>query len=326
MVRCFLRLLILVFIGNLALVAPVTADELVRVKLVSDGDSIILEDGRRVRYLGINAPEFQEPFYLKAKRFNESLVLGQKVRLEFGQERGDTYGRVLAYVYVGDVMVNARLVQEGLAHAFFIGPDRKHNAMLLRFQAEAKQRKVGIWSARGRARDLKITSIHPGNPDNSDLDTSYVRIANLSDELMHLTGYVLKNESGKRFVFPDVAIEPGYTVIVAGKDGTNGIDRRGQVVVHWPIQDTVWDQKEDTAYLMDPAGVIVDTFHYRGKRVTKSPLHSPEEISGKIIGNRSSKIYHLPGQTSYDRIKEENRVYFDTEEDAIRAGYRRAKR
>jgi len=268
MVGAFLRLLILVFIGNLALVAPVTADEIVRVKQVSDGDSIILEDGRRVRYLGINAPEFQEPFYLKAKRFNESLVLGQELRLEFGQERADTYGRVLAYVYVGDVMVNARLVQEGLAHAFFIGPDRRYNAMLLRLQAEAKQRKVGIWSARGRVRDLKITSIHPGDPDNPD--TPYVRIANLSDELIHLAGYVLRNEGGKRFVFPDVAIEPGYTVVVASKDERDDIDRRGQVVVHWPMQDKVWDQKEDTAYLMDPSGVIVDTFHYRGKRVTKS--------------------------------------------------------
>ncbi len=95
--------------GAVALTAPGAADELIRVTRVYDGDTILLEDGRTVRYLGINAPEFQEPFYLKAKRFNESLVLGREIRLEFDQERTDGYGRVLAYVYAGNEMVNARL-------------------------------------------------------------------------------------------------------------------------------------------------------------------------------------------------------------------------
>jgi micrococcal nuclease len=52
----------------------------------------------------------------------------------------------------------------------------------------------------------------------------------------------------------------------------------------------------------------------------------PAEVTGKIIGNKRSKIYHLPGQTGYSHVKEENRVYFNTEEDAIKAGYRRAMR
>ena len=151
MTRCSLWLFILVLIGPisytscssdfqtskdgeefLAFADPVTAQQLFPVKRVYDGDTILLEDGRKVRYLGINAPEFQEPFYLKAKRLNESLVLGREIRLEFDQERAESFDRVLAYVYVGDEMVNARLVQEGLAHAFFVGPSRKHNALLLR--------------------------------------------------------------------------------------------------------------------------------------------------------------------------------------------------
>ncbi|MBM4137662.1 MAG: nuclease [Nitrospira sp.] len=55
-------------------------------------------------------------------------------------------------------------------------------------------------------------------------------------------------------------------------------------------------------------------------------LQPPTETSGKIIGNRLSKIYHLLGQANYGRVKEENRVYFDAEKDAIKAGYRRAKK
>jgi len=50
------------------------------------------------------------------------------------------------------------------------------------------------------------------------------------------------------------------------------------------------------------------------------------EKVGKIIGNRKSKKYHLPGQASYEKVKEENREYFDSEEEARSAGYQKAKR
>jgi len=56
------------------------------------------------------------------------------------------------------------------------------------------------------------------------------------------------------------------------------------------------------------------------------PLLPPEGHEGRIIGNVRSKVYHLPGQEGYAHILEKNRIYFDTEEEAIKAGYRRAKR
>ena len=262
---------------GLAAPTPPFADgELARVKRVYDGDTVLIEDGRKVRYLGINAPEFQEPFYLKAKRFNESLIMGREIRLEFDQERTDSYGRVLAYVYAGNEMVNARLVQEGLAHAFFIGPNRKHHALLLRLQAEAQQRKVGIWSARGRVRDLKITTVHPVDPTQDDQSPSYVRIANLSNATIRLAGYVLSNEAGQRCVFPDVSVDPGYTVIVSSGSGPDGVNSREQLVVH--CSELMWDPREDTAFLKDPAGNLVDTFHYKGKRVRSSAPRSKSKL------------------------------------------------
>lgn len=272
-----LWLLGLVLVGALALVAPASANELGLVRQAYDGDTILLEDGRKVRYLGINAPEFQEPFYLKAKRFNESLVLGREVRLEFDGERTDTFNRLLAYVYVGDQMVNAKMVGEGLAHAFFIGASRKHNALLLRLQDEAKQRKLGIWSARARPRELKITSVHLADPSRPDPHAPYVRIANLGNGPIRLAGYVLSSEAGEKYLFPDVRVDPGYTVIVASTGGTDGVDGRGQLVVHWPAQGSVWDAREDTAFLMDPGGALVDTFHYKGRRATKPRSQSPRK-------------------------------------------------
>lgn len=48
--------------------------------------------------------------------------------------------------------------------------------------------------------------------------------------------------------------------------------------------------------------------------------------AGPVIGNRKSRLYHLPGQPNYDRLKEENRVYFPNEEAARAAGYEPARR
>jgi micrococcal nuclease len=46
---------------------------------------------------------------------------------------------------------------------------------------------------------------------------------------------------------------------------------------------------------------------------------------GKVIGNIRSHIYHLPGQYGYDRVREKNRIYFPTEEEAQKAGFRKAR-
>lgn len=69
----------------------------------------------------------------------------------------------------------------------------------------------------------------------------------------------------------------------------------------------------------------------RAKRIGIWSKYEVEEVaavheSGKITGNTKSKIYHLPGQAHYSRIKEENIIYFNTEEEARQAGYRRSKK
>ena len=57
---------------------------------------------------------------------------------------------------------------------------------------------------------------------------------------------------------------------------------------------------------------------------TAVPATQATSAAGKVIGNKNSKKYHLPGCPSYDSVSEKNRVYFDTEQDAIKAGYTKA--
>lgn len=116
-----------------------------RVTRVVDGDTVVLEDGRHVRYIGMDTPEKERPYYGEAKRENERLVKGKKVRLEYDVEKTDRYGRTLAYVYAGDIFVNAELVKNGYAMIYTFPPNVKYAKTFLALQEEARKQKRGLW-------------------------------------------------------------------------------------------------------------------------------------------------------------------------------------
>ena len=120
------------------------------VKKVFDGDSILLSDGREVRYIGIDTPETggykpEEYYGEEAREINEGLVLGKEVTLEFDVERVDGYGRILAYVYAGDTFVNLEMVRRGAAVAMPYPPNLKHHKELSIAMEDAREEGVGIW-------------------------------------------------------------------------------------------------------------------------------------------------------------------------------------
>jgi micrococcal nuclease len=123
------------------------------VRFVYDGDTILLDGGDSVRYIGIDTPEIdhegrKSEFMAQAARdFNIKLVKGARVTMEYDQERKDRYGRRLAYVFLenGD-MVNAILVRKGLANVMLKSPNVKYKALLLDCQREAMKERLGIWS------------------------------------------------------------------------------------------------------------------------------------------------------------------------------------
>ncbi len=122
------------------------------VEYVYDGDTVRLQDGRKIRLLNINTPEIEserkrgEPGGKEAKARLESLVQGQKVRLEYDVEHRDKYGRTLAYLFNEQRMhLNRLLVREGWAIASIHPPNLKYLDAILAAQAEAEREKRGIW-------------------------------------------------------------------------------------------------------------------------------------------------------------------------------------
>lgn len=125
--------------------ASVPTMEQVLVARVIDGDTIELADGSRVRYLGIDTPELGEPYSAKASARNEQLVGGKVVELQSGKRDCDEYGRLLRYVYVDGVFVNAELVSQGYARAYIFDPDERYSQVLVQLEQYAKMKKRGLW-------------------------------------------------------------------------------------------------------------------------------------------------------------------------------------
>ncbi|MGQ9476646.1 MAG: thermonuclease family protein [Actinomycetota bacterium] len=115
------------------------------VSQVIDGDTVVLSDGRTVRYLGIDTPEAEEPFYQEAQERNRQLVLGKTVTLQKGLRDVDQYGRILRYVYADGYFVNAELVAEGYASAYIFDPDDWYSPVLVQLEQYAKMCKIGMW-------------------------------------------------------------------------------------------------------------------------------------------------------------------------------------
>ncbi len=140
---------ILILIAILFLPSCAHIPEEARVTKVIDGDTIVIEGGYKVRYIGIDTPERGEPYYEEAKRANRELVGGKIVRLKEDEkgEGKDRYGRLLRYVYVDSLFVNAELVRQGYARVYPKSrfPEIEHYNLLKQAEAEAKREGRGIW-------------------------------------------------------------------------------------------------------------------------------------------------------------------------------------
>lgn len=117
---------------------------------VIDGDTIQINTGEKIRYIGINSPEKNGTincFGYEATIKNSDLVLGKEVRLEKDISDRDKYGRLLRYVYVSELFINKELVITGYARASTFPPDIKFQNIFLESEKIAKEKNLGLWSS-----------------------------------------------------------------------------------------------------------------------------------------------------------------------------------
>ncbi len=165
---------------------------------IVDGDTIVVEIGGqqfKLRYIGIDTPETVDPrrpvgcFGHEASDRNHQLVDGQTVGLEKDISETDDFGRLLRYVWLGDRMVNAVLVQEGYATAATYPPDVKYADLFVSLQREARELGRGLW---GPACSPTPTVTHgPGICDYSGMSRPLIKgniSLNTGEKIYHVPG------------------------------------------------------------------------------------------------------------------------------------------
>ena len=238
----FLPLLFLALFSPFSLASAKTYQG--QVVKVFDGDTLLArikghEDFVRLRE--IDAPEIasrkqkgQEPWGRKARAFALSRLKDRKVRLETeNRDERDAYGRLLAYVFVGESLLNREMVESGNAF-FYRAPVRgRYAAQLEEAEQTARSKGAGVWD---QEKGLKE------NPKD----------------------FRARNQRGESF----------FSSPNRGKGGS---------FQEYPV------------------------------------------LADKIVGNKRTMVYHLPGSSSAARVSPKNRVFFDTAEKAEQAGFRRSR-
>lgn len=138
--------------GNAKTLSVQAGQSWLTVKSVFDGDTVLLENGQKIRLLGINTPEIAhqnnpaDAGGNEAKAWLTNKLKNSKVRLEIDAEKTDHYGRTLAHLFTEEKEhINLLLVKEGLAAVSVFPPNLRYTEELLKAQQQAEQAKLGIW-------------------------------------------------------------------------------------------------------------------------------------------------------------------------------------
>jgi len=149
---------------------------------VVDGDTIEVKiDGKtyKVRYIGIDTPELHHPtqpveeYAQEAYEFNKSLVDGKELKLVKDVSETDKYGRLLRYVYVGDLFVNAELVKQGYANASTYPPDVAHEDEFRELETQARNDLLGLWAPDLKVKEPPKTAEEPKEEEKKEI-TVYI--------------------------------------------------------------------------------------------------------------------------------------------------------
>lgn len=140
---------------------------------VIDGDTIdvrINSSTERVRYIGVNTPERNQPGYSEATQANRSLVESGPLWLARDVSDRDRFGRLLRYVIAGEQFVNLALVEQGMAQAATYPPDVRCVDTYLAAQQRARENGAGLWANRPALVQPTVVpatgqQCHPAYPD-----------------------------------------------------------------------------------------------------------------------------------------------------------------
>jgi micrococcal nuclease len=221
-----LIILLIIFSGVLFYISADdnSSKEKVFVIRVIDGDTLEIENKQKVRLLGINTPERNEPYYEEAKDFLKQL---ENKTVEIESSEVDRYGRLLAHVTFQGNLINKEILANGLGSLYYYDKDKDYQA-LKNAEGNARSKKLGIWTPSKNANCISLIELdHYDKGDETELlvlENSCETIeVTIKDDATHIYHETLKN---------------------------------GQFEM---ITQNIWNDNGDSLYIYDNSGMIL--FH-----------------------------------------------------------------
>lgn len=248
------------------------------VSKVIDGDTVELENGERVRLLGINTPEKGQNYYEEANNRLKELVEGKGVRLEKDVDDKGKYGRLLRYVFINDEFVNLKLVREGYAHVYVIPPNTKYQTDLEKAEEKAKEEGLRIWNSSENFGCIGIAYFR-WNAEGNDCNNpngEYVTFKNTCPEPVNMKGWTVKDRGTNIYTFPEVSLPSNEMVTLysgPGKDTSREL--------YWDEEKqcpAIWNNDGDSLYLRDEEGYLVVDYDYPEETVISTTSTTTSSI------------------------------------------------
>jgi micrococcal nuclease len=245
-----ISLIIVLFIINYSFIDKALEDflldyEPVIIERIIDGDTLVV-NGTSVRLLGINCPEKGEIYYSEAKDFLEESVFNKPAKLEFGKDKYDRYKRILAYVFVENKNINLNLVEEGLANFYFpSGKDVYYQDFKKAWEKCVENNKNLCENSKDKCADCII--LEEFNYKNQEI--IFYNKCNFNCDL---TGWKIKDEGRKNFVFDEFVLEENKNVKIIVAEGINDNEN-----LFWKNENYVWTSSGDTLFLRDSENRLI---------------------------------------------------------------------
>lgn len=205
------------------------------VERVVDGDTVKINSSS-YRLLGINTPEKGELYAEEAKLFLESEILNQTVKLFYTDQRKDKYSRDLVYIFLNGKNINAEIVRKGFANIYYPAKKDSYYGKLASAWQECLENEINLCeksldSCKGC---IKLSEF--------DYKNQFVIFENVCTFDCDLTGWSIKDEGRKQYIFTQTILTPGQDITITAQDFN---------------EDYVWTSSGDTLFLRDDKGKLV---------------------------------------------------------------------
>jgi endonuclease YncB( thermonuclease family)/methylphosphotriester-DNA--protein-cysteine methyltransferase len=283
---------------------------------VHDGDTVTVIDRNNkkfhIRLQGIDAPELKQEFGARSQQNLSRLVLGKQVTVYWSKV--DKYRRTVGTIVLDGQDMNIEQVKAGLAWHFkkyADEQDAKDRVTYAAAEQQARAAKLGLWqdsnpTAPGDWRQgVKAKRWGPPPPEGTIIGNR----GSMKYHRPDCAGY--RDMAEKNRVFFKTVAEAE----AAGYKRAGNCPAEPQTVSLQPSSNSAI--KSATATVAVPSASL---------NTSSSSVATTTTIgaNGKVIGNRNSKVYHLPGCASYNQVSGKNQVWFDSAAEAEQAGYKRA--